>query len=364
MAERDVGHEVDDVGPSVIVIAQPLSSVGEATLEEYDEDASDDEEQGAHLPIPRAELAEERKCDEGPAEHDGIDGIPKKSARHWDGWILRLAGRDGLNAPARLRMRAMSTWAGRLFLGDAWLLYAGPIAATTPHAHHAFQLVRALDGEIVLRANGGGGSAACHAAVIPHDVEHVIESGCVRAVLLYVDPDTMVGRTIRRRVAAGRAADTWRASGEPLANVEILALPVTWLDAAQIRAALVSALVGATERPLALHPALLHARRFIETHVESVIRLETVAGAVGLSEDRLSHLFSEELGISFRRFVLWMRLQRAARELAGGHTLAKAAAEAGFADGAHLTRTFRSMFGIAPSEVAGFAKWVVAPRAT
>lgn len=46
-----------------------------------------------------------------------------------------------------------------------------------------------------------------------------------------------------------------------------------------------------------------------------------------------------------------MRLQAAIRESAQGATLTHAACAAGFADAAHLTRTFRRMFGIAPSSV-------------
>lgn len=50
-----------------------------------------------------------------------------------------------------------------------------------------------------------------------------------------------------------------------------------------------------------------------------------------------------------RRYVLWQRL-RAAVELAlKGATLTDAAHAAGMSDSAHLSRTFREMFGVAPS---------------
>ena len=34
---------------------------------------------------------------------------------------------------------------------------------------------------------------------------------------------------------------------------------------------------------------------------------------------------------------------------------------AGFADAAHMSRTFRRMFGVAPTEVVGLVRWVLPP---
>jgi AraC-like DNA-binding protein len=46
-----------------------------------------------------------------------------------------------------------------------------------------------------------------------------------------------------------------------------------------------------------------------------------------------------------------MRLQRAVDAISKGLTATDAAHAAGFADAAHLTRTFRRMMGIAPTSV-------------
>jgi AraC-like DNA-binding protein len=54
----------------------------------------------------------------------------------------------------------------------------------------------------------------------------------------------------------------------------------------------------------------------------------------------------EETGLPFRTYVLWLRLIRAADAHAGGLSLTEAAQDAGFADSAHLSRTFKRMFGI------------------
>jgi AraC-like DNA-binding protein len=53
------------------------------------------------------------------------------------------------------------------------------------------------------------------------------------------------------------------------------------------------------------------------------------------------------MGLAFRHYVLWLRLNRAVEAFAGGESLTTAAYHAGFADSAHLSRTFRRMYGMA-----------------
>ena len=50
-----------------------------------------------------------------------------------------------------------------------------------------------------------------------------------------------------------------------------------------------------------------------------------------------------------RPYLAWLRLQRAAAAIVAGTPLATAALDAGFADAAHMSRTFRRMLGMAPS---------------
>lgn len=81
----------------------------------------------------------------------------------------------------------------------------------------------------------------------------------------------------------------------------------------------------------------------------SAIRLDDLAREVYLSPSRFRHLFREQVGISFGRYLLWRRLARAMLLAARGATYSVAAHTAGFADAAHFTRTFRRRFGAPPS---------------
>ena len=81
------------------------------------------------------------------------------------------------------------------------------------------------------------------------------------------------------------------------------------------------------------------------------IKLETLALASGLSSSRFRHLFSEHMGMSVKRYLLWNKLQRAFQYLARSCSLTEAAHASGFTDSAHLSRTFKDMFGLTPVEL-------------
>ena len=82
------------------------------------------------------------------------------------------------------------------------------------------------------------------------------------------------------------------------------------------------------------------------------LTLKTLADIAGLSPSRFMHAFTESVGVPVRPYILWLRLQRAACDLMDGASVTSAAHRAGFADGAHLTRTFRRMLGATPTDLA------------
>ena len=79
------------------------------------------------------------------------------------------------------------------------------------------------------------------------------------------------------------------------------------------------------------------------------ISLESGPALAFLSPSRFAHLFAEQMGLPFRKYVLWRKLTRAMVAIGGNGTIADAAHGADFADAAHLTRTFYQIVGMAPS---------------
>lgn len=71
-----------------------------------------------------------------------------------------------------------------------------------------------------------------------------------------------------------------------------------------------------------------------------------------LSESRLSHLFKEHIGVSIKKYQVWVKLRTAIHKyLAEGGNLTNAALEGRFFDQAHLTNAFKTYLGLSPSKV-------------
>jgi AraC-like DNA-binding protein len=225
----------------------------------------------------------------------------------------------------------------------------GPGSASTTHVHHAMHVVLARTG--TLRVRDGTDAWRDAAGVITAaDVPHAIDGTDREVVLVFVDPESEVGEALG---AAMRAADErlrWLSTNERDSLVagldegrDALAL-MRWSLAALDR--LVD---GATSRQ-PFHPRVRKLVRWLRTappHVDT--SLAALAAIAGLSESRLVHAFTASLGTSLKTYLLWLKLQRAAIAIVAGERLTEAALRAGFADAAHMTRTFRRMFGVPPS---------------
>jgi AraC-like DNA-binding protein len=80
------------------------------------------------------------------------------------------------------------------------------------------------------------------------------------------------------------------------------------------------------------------------------LTLTNLAEWIYLSKSRSQHLFKQETGVQFRRYLKWIKTIEAVKYRYDFRSnLTEAAHMAGFSDLAHLSRTFKDMFGIPPS---------------
>jgi len=86
-------------------------------------------------------------------------------------------------------------------------------------------------------------------------------------------------------------------------------------------------------------------RRFAEK-----IALSDVAAAVGVHPAHLARAFRQRYGVSIGEQVRALRLEAAREQIAAGMPLATAAAEAGFSDQSHFTKSFTRTYGTTPTE--------------
>jgi AraC-like DNA-binding protein len=99
--------------------------------------------------------------------------------------------------------------------------------------------------------------------------------------------------------------------------------------------------------PLLLHPAVAYALRGDSTEVPSVAR---IAAETGYSTKQLIARFRDAVGLTPGSYQRVRRFAAVLQRIAGEPLtpLAVIAADAGYADQAHLTRTFRELAGVTP----------------
>lgn len=233
-------------------------------------------------------------------------------------------------------------WSGSLYLTPGAFLYVGPAATAEPHAHHAVQFVAAADEPV--EVSFGSRQLTARAVLIASGVEHALRASG-RIALLLVEAHGVRGKALSL-LASNQVRDVTSlidALPSPFA-VSSVSEFLEWYDVASER-------LIAGVKPTALSAASRRAIEFVESNLEGMPRLVEAAAAQGMSPSRLTHVFSAEVGLPFRRFVLWTRIKRAADAAERGRDLTQAAVEAGFSDAAHFSRTFRGMFGINPSSL-------------
>jgi len=232
----------------------------------------------------------------------------------------------------------------------------GPGGRSAPHAHHAMHFVLCTSGALRARSGHAGRWVEGAGVLTAADALHEIDARGSDVLLVFLDPESQAGAEL-----AGALAGTLRV----LAPGERDALLVDGAEPLRLMSAGGDDWVARAARRLGA-PATAPARRRVHPRVRKLLRLlaaaepgegdpesslGALAASVGLSPGRLMHVFTASIGIPLRPYLAWLRVQRAAGAIVAGAPLADAAATAGFADAAHMSRTFRRMFGVPPSQL-------------
>ncbi|MCB0829054.1 MAG: helix-turn-helix domain-containing protein [Solirubrobacterales bacterium] len=225
-------------------------------------------------------------------------------------------------------------WVGQLGLAPGTVFYSGPGGRAEPHHHLAVQLVRTHTNPFVVTL--GQQRIEAGAALIPSGVRHSFESDSPIDLVL-VEPEGAVGSRLQELAV--------RLNGQDLSG----RIPAGSVDPARVIECLSPDDPDPVRTPATRSPAVGAAVEYIEHTLDGRPKLEEAAANAHISSSRLTHLFTAEIGIPFRSYVLWARLRRVVLLVGEGDNLTRAAHGAGFSDSAHLSRVFRGHFGLSPS---------------
>jgi AraC-like DNA-binding protein len=244
-------------------------------------------------------------------------------------------------------------WEGAsLWIVDAATAISADTRRTDFHKHHAIQATLSLGGWFTISTRDA--LMRDEAVIVAADTEHLFDAEGLVATL-FIEPESNIGRAVKSRFFTGR---------------QVASIPLESLDdfpgriAAEFRhpsrddialANLGRDLIMSLGTGVAVDQPDLRISKVIDwisREIDGPISQSDAVAIGDLSASRFRHLFVEQTGLPFKTYVLWLRLTRAVKGYAAGATLTQAAHQAGFADSAHLSRTFRRMFGIAPASLS------------
>jgi AraC-like DNA-binding protein len=245
---------------------------------------------------------------------------------------MRIAGRGEIEV-----------WEG----ASLWLLEAErESAGTGMHSHHAIQITLSLEGDFELRS--GEERAIGPAVAVAADADHIFQA-TGRAAFLFVEPESVAGIAMARTLFRDNklAVIPEDEMAHHIAALRLHAAGLAGDDSSLAdhgRRMVAQLADSAAPPPLddRVRAMIFYARANLEDNVS----LSDAVAGIGLSPSRLRHLFADQTGLPFKTYVLWLRIQRAVELYARGESLTLAAHQAGFADSAHFSRTFRRTFGL------------------
>jgi len=238
----------------------------------------------------------------------------------------------------------------RWYLWDGGFLLIGKAQGVVPqHAHHAIQIVISMDQPVAVCGDKEHWRKARGIIVRP-DVVHSFDCSGAFGAMIFVDPESSEGSwlvtlltegitTVPEERLASSVSEIRTFAEQPFASMEVGAL---------IRHCVYALSPGAPPMHR-LDPRVTKVLNRIQSSDDLRISLDAAAEMAFLSPSRFAHLFKDQVGLPFSRYMLWRKLTRAMLAIGSERTIADAAHAADFADAAHLTRTFYQMVGMAPS---------------
>lgn len=240
----------------------------------------------------------------------------------------------------------------KLYFQNGIGVYSGQVIETKPHTHHATEIIYGLEGNFKV-ADASNGEKVYRVSLIPHDIKHrFINSSKITPIFIYLDPF----HTLAQQLTRSFSLDKEIVKIDNLPRLSVLNDFRSWTDGRDIDiilaiTELINDLTGYASHAITLDNRIVDSTEHIRTAVHAGISLADMAEKVHLSESRYAHLFKEQVGIPFRRFVLWTRLQATVEAIQNGNSLTSACYVGGFADLPHFSKTFMDMFGVSPSSV-------------
>ncbi len=254
----------------------------------------------------------------------------------------------------------------QVFLWPGRGLVLSSAIVATPHRHEAVQLTLGLDGPFLFRRHGGPWQSA-EAALLAPGVVHELDGQGRTQANLYVEPKSKLGIALAAKWAHPGTSGLLPANAFGTLRRDLRALARRQGSAEEAWALYAEAtqrLLGPEGTHAPVDERVVRALQIFDSLEKKRMSARELAHRVFLSESRLSHLFSEQLGLPIKRYLLWLKVVVACGRVRSKDNVTQAARAAGFTDSAHLTHALRRLIGVSPRALFAhrdFVRLVTAP---
>ena len=235
-------------------------------------------------------------------------------------------------------------------VGNARMLFAGCLDRNALHSHSTSVLLAGLYDDFELRV-GNEAWVTCRMAVIRAGTPYEFDAGGRPLAVLYAEPNVVSAEGL-----AALMRDVRELPGALIGECgEVNAIRAIYEDPDSLQwvASAVADLIDFSNARARrqIDPRVTRAIDRVvcdespETGGEAWPSVTAAARDAGLSTSRFQHVFKAEVGVSYRRYLCWLRMRTAVRDVVQGSNLTMAAHGAGYCDQAHFAHEFRRIFG-------------------
>jgi AraC-like DNA-binding protein len=241
----------------------------------------------------------------------------------------------------------MSKARASLYYWNGQDMYIGRFPNNAEHRHHVLQIEIGITTSFRLQIDGG--SYDYRLVIIAPNIPHQVDDHNEWQLMLHIDPESQAAKKLATaHLKDHRFKEIDFNSVKPLLPEIKSYVHRTHpcKNAKNLFDKIVSCLLNSPIEPPPIDHRIKSALKIVRRLPVKKISTKEIAKAVCLSESRFTHLFKYQMGIPFRRYLLWLRLRDAVEQVFDGMSFTDAAHHAGFSDSAHLSRTFKQMSGM------------------
>lgn len=213
------------------------------------------------------------------------------------------------------------------------------------HSHSAAHIMISLGDEIEIFTKKE--KKRCKGIVIPSGLIHTADTGKNKVLVFLFDNTTSVANQIKQlMVLADELID-----GVVKAYYCFEKSEKTYSDYREFIKSIFKCTGLNITNNIIVDERILSALTYIQSNINEQMTCKEVAKGVFLSEGRFSHLFREQVGMTFSAYVVYQRVMKTYTEIINGKSITEAALEAGFSSSAHFAETNNRLFGLAASTI-------------